>query len=147
MEQYTNLNYLEDVRDDVHYLQGKIYKKVRNLLEAIERHPEPVRYLANIIFLLAPKVEVVYRDLEWSKMEVLPGVKIRFVTEFMGKPVDNTVAIIEVFGKDGSLDPSKQVVFGKEVSRLIYRLLTIEDNRDYSGSLYEKLLETEKEEK
>ena len=132
--------YLEDIHEDVNYLREKIYKKVRKLLESIKTSQNPARTLANIVLFLEPKIDIVYRDLVWSNMVALPCVKIRFIAEFMGRPVDNAVAIIEVFGKGGSLDSDKQVVFGKEVSILIFRLLKIEDNKDYDGSLYAKLI-------
>ena len=141
-----DLMYLEDIREDVNYLKEKIYRKVRKLLESIEKSQDPARTLSNVIFLLEPTVEVESRDLVWSKMAALPGVKIRIVAEFMGRPFDNAVAIIEIFGKEGSLDPNKQIVFGKEVSILFFRLIQIEDNNDYDGSLYYKLTKkTEKE--
>ena len=145
----TNLACLveNDIREDVNYLKEKIYKKVRKLLESVEKSQDPSRALSNIILLLEPQVDIVHRDLVWSNMVALPGVKIRFIAEFMGRPVDNGVAILEIFGEELSRDPNKQIVFDKKVSLLLYRLIKIEDNKDYSGSLYEKLLETEKEEK
>jgi len=135
----TRLDYLEDIAEDVNYLRKKIYKKVKRLLESIEKNQDPARTLANIVFLLSPKIDIVQRDLVWSNMAALPGVKLRFIAEFMGKPVDNAVAIVEIFDKEGSLDPNKHIIFGKEVSILFFRLIKIEDTKEYGGSLYDKL--------